>query len=300
MIIAAVAALAGCGSSPNSNDLAVTDLQQLDTVAEIAADTVADVAVDSGTDLAVDVPITTDDGTADLVATDDGANDEGTLAPVCEIACNGDEDCGYPGYFCASHKCTLRHVFCYDERWSMNDRGETDDCMEYRCDPIMGTCPRTADSTANCNTPWAWWDVDYSCVPTVQGCDTATPECQAALLEWSNGRDAWVDTHPAGSLPPVTAGCEKPCTTDSDCNDEMCYYGTCRPIDLYCAMGEFGWESIWPHRGEFDVSGNLVRESSPCMAGYGCDMVMGACRTDCLRTGDCQGLNCYLPDHTCI
>ena len=207
---------------------------------------------------------------------------EEVTQPVCQPACNVDEDCGFPGYFCQFKKCAMRSTFCFDQVTAMNDRGEWSGCGAYRCGTALGQCIRSASSTDDC-APGYVWDGD-------QGCTMPMPMgFRASALGL------------APSLPQLPAGCDVACSKDSDCTGRFCFEGTCRKIGNYCLIGSDGWQSAGPVAGAFGPDGNLTLDLTTCDPAYRCDPVNGECRTDCVSTDDCApGKNCDLGTRICL
>lgn len=220
----------------------------------------------------------------------------GSSAPGCDPTdstnaacenktCTLDADCGLGG-LCVAKQCYMRHTFCANERWAVNDRGEMMDCGIYKCNELIGECRREADGSEQCAGGFAY-DGGSACVSTyVCGPDSEPSDCQRSLEEQNAN---WANYANRNPKPNYQNTCAKPCAEDCDCGDtEMCYSGKCVPKDNYCMSND---------QGQYF---SMTRDGAPTYCGgFRCEVVTGQCLNECISSTECApGLNCS--DGTCV
>jgi len=205
----------------------------------------------------------------------------------CEKSCLINADCGI-GANCVAEICQYQKVFCLNDRWSLNERGEYQDCDAYACDPTAGLCRRTATDYAHC-TPGYVMNEHHQCVSSIN-CDPHDVQCQELIKKWKESRAIWESYFPTPRLPVYSCIA---CKNNSGCDGQhMCWNGRCVKAGTYCGTTTDSHGETW--HGSFN-SGGLAKNCGD----YACAPVSGDCYGDCLRTSDCrQGLSCV--DGRCV
>ncbi len=203
---------------------------------------------------------------------------EDTLPPAdpCSKSCVLNADCGVNG-FCDNNVCKPVDNYCSNERWSMNDRGEGQNCNAYRCDEQSGACLRTAQSGSSCT--WGYvFDGKQLCVPSVS-CASNDQGCQDLQRKWQDARSEYEVSTPIKAEPALTC---RACQDTFDCGpEEMCAKNVCVKERPYCSQDIFG--------GLFSV----YRGQFQSCAGFQCDVSFGECLKICFSNFECQsGFTC--------
>lgn len=216
-----------------------------------------------------------------LLATPSYSQDEAAPTPTppsdsCLKSCTLNADCGIGG-FCQENVCKPVDNYCSNERWSMNDRGDGQNCNAYRCDQQSGTCLRTAQSSSACTLGYVF-DGKNLCVPSVN-CSSGDEACQDLKRKWAAARDEYETSTPMKAEIPLSC---RECHTIRDCQSgEMCSNNTCVKERPVCEQDIFG--------AYFSV----FRGKMESCSGFQCDVALGECLKICFSQFDCQqGYSC--------
>ncbi len=193
-------------------------------------------------------------------------------ADKCAKACVISAECGIGG-LCNKGQCSYQKQFCFNERWSVNARGETTNCDGYSCSSTTGLCLREARDSTDCLSGYVF-DGDTKCIPSVQ-CNFTEPACQDLFERWKKARSDYEATTPEPRLTPLTC---VPCSDSSQCaSGQMCWNNRCEAQGSYCAAN--GADE------QFSVTPTQPSESC---GNYSCERVQGKCFKSCLKNSDCR------------
>lgn len=194
----------------------------------------------------------------------------GLAQDSCLKDCVLNSECGMGG-ICSNGKCSYQSAYCNDERWSVNSRGETRDCREYRCDKGSGTCLNKANSSQDCLFGYVF-DGSQTCTSSVQ-CNSADPNCQALIDRWNAARTQYENSLPEPK--PPTYSCVS-CKLDSECSSsQICWSNRCVDNLPYCRTESDGHFS--------QISNNQILGCGQ----FACDYVLGQCLSSCNSDKDC-------------
>lgn len=190
---------------------------------------------------------------------------------ICTKTCVIDSECGVGGV-CDQGKCHYKKSFCFNERWSVNDRGESWNCDAYRCDSDTGLCLRKAKDSTDCLTGYVF-NEQNSCIRSIQ-CNSADTNCSELLEKWQSVRNEYEQSTPEPVVAPLSCvGCENSQTCGTG---QMCWQNRCVPANPHCQVDSNGQH--------FQV--DLL--SSKACGNYACEKVQGACLRTCLKESDCR------------
>lgn len=195
----------------------------------------------------------------------------------CRKTCLVNADCGQAG-FCDSQQCFPLMNYCHNERWSANDRLESQDCGALRCDHNSGRCLRMATQSLDCTAGFVF-DEKGACIRSVQ-CSEEDPECARLMGQWRQARAEYESRTPAPNPNPLTC---RSCHERKDCdNGEMCFSGRCVLDNPFCRVDTSG--------NHFSVSSGASEKS----CGYfRCDQSRGDCFDLCFIDSECrEGTKC--------
>lgn len=194
----------------------------------------------------------------------------------CKKSCVLNSECGIGGV-CQQSVCAYQATYCNDERWSVNARGETRDCSEYRCDTNTGLCLREAADPQDCLFGYVF-DGFKNCLPSVQ-CNTSDPSCLALLERWKVARTEYESTMPEPTPAPLSCVA---CKIDNECvSSQMCWNGRCTDSKSYC---------LKEASGSFSQVNNTNKISC---GNFSCESVAGLCLNSCNGDKDCiNGSKC--------
>ncbi|MEZ0390699.1 MAG: hypothetical protein ACAH59_00690 [Pseudobdellovibrionaceae bacterium] len=189
----------------------------------------------------------------------------------CSKTCVIDSECGVGGV-CTQGSCQLQKNFCFNERWSANERGEGSNCDAYRCLPETGLCLRQAQSSMDCLTGYVF-DGSSTCLPSVQ-CNSSEVHCQQILERWKKAREDYELTTPAPQLPVFSC---LPCETSEVCgSSQMCWNKRCVPQSPFCQETAEGQHQ--------QVDSGLPKDCGF----FACEKSQGLCFRSCLKDSDCR------------
>ncbi len=196
---------------------------------------------------------------------------------ACAKACVIHAECGIGG-LCDQGSCKYQAAYCGNERWSVNSRGETQNCDAYRCSPASGLCLRQAENANDCLNGYVYNGKD-ACVPSIQ-CNLADAHCQDLYERWKTSRAEYEATMPEPTPAPLSCIA---CDTETACaSHQMCWKGLCTEKKAYCEVTTDGEHLQKSPDGQ----------SSSC-GSYICEKVSSQCLTTCQKKSDCrQGRNC--------
>lgn len=191
---------------------------------------------------------------------------------VCTRTCAIHADCGVGG-LCDQGRCLYQRQFCFNERWSVNERGETSNCDGYACADSTGLCLREAQSSLDCLSGFVF-DGQSNCVPSVQ-CNLADPVCQSLYERWKKARADYEEHTPEPHLPALTC---QPCSDSITCGaGKMCWQDRCENQGSYCSIKSQDEAISIAPSGEVTACG-----------AYACEKVTGQCFRNCLKNSDCR------------
>jgi hypothetical protein len=198
-------------------------------------------------------------------------------ADSCQKSCTIDADCGIGGT-CNTGLCEHKTTYCLNDRWAVNERGETWNCDAYRCNSTNGLCFRQATANENCTSGYVF-DGKTSCVPSVH-CAANDPSCQDIYQRWLKARHDYEAQTPQPT--PAPFSCVS-CKSNADCDSsQMCWQGRCEKADLFCNAAGDGESAVWDRNG-------IVAKC----ATYACDPIAKACFAGCQTNQDCaKGKTC--------
>lgn len=207
---------------------------------------------------------------------EDSPTPPATPVDPCLKTCALNADCGTNG-FCQDGTCKPVDNYCHNERWSMNDRGEGQNCNAYRCETETGLCLRTAQSSSSCTLGYVF-DGKGLCVPSVN-CSSNDEGCQDLRRKWRDARAEYETSTPNVAADPLTC---RSCQTSEQCGpEEMCAQNRCVKERPVCTQDIFGaFYSVFKNKFE-------------SCAGFQCDVALGECLKTCFSQFDCQsGFHC--------
>jgi len=203
---------------------------------------------------------------------------EGSAQDLCLKQCLVSAECGIGGV-CDQGTCRHQAHYCGNERWSVNERGESSNCDAYRCSTETGLCLREAKSPVDCLNGYVF-DGVKSCIPSIN-CNPQDPDCQDLYHRWVKARAEYETTTPQPTPTPLTC---QACTGHAECGaQKMCWQSRCVVNDLFCQTDATTLEQIsYSSQGPQAFCGN-----------FACDASRGQCFDRCLKAQDCRaGKNC--------
>lgn len=209
----------------------------------------------------------------------------------CLKTCNVNNDCSW-GSYCQSPNnnaptsspavCVYKSQYCSDDRWSVNDRGESTDCSPYNCNTTTGACARFATQQSDCSFGYAYNGIS-ACTKNLKCSDESSPDCLAEIEQWKIERQKWEST--LLKPQPEALSCAV-CKENIDCaSSQMCWQGQCKTENLFCVSDATNTK---------EMSSNKFGPVRSCDE-YRCNRVTGECYNDCASSKDC--IDGYQCDH---
>lgn len=210
----------------------------------------------------------------------EGTWGQSSLPDSCQKGCVLDSECGIGG-LCRSGICTRKSVFCANELWSTNSRGEAESCQNYKCSENTGLCLTSALQPDDCTFGYTM-DAFHQCIPQVQ-CNFNDPSCLPLLEKWKTARIQYESTMPTPQLESFSC---RSCNLHSDClTSEMCWRGQCAAEGRFCSGDT--------QAGYISVLVVNKMESRIACGQFACGLSSGTCKSQCQSDSDCiQGSRC--------